>query len=184
MKRIYPHPYCAPALDFEKASGLSGIHTPWKMPEGLSYDAVENEALSIFWDVFNAVDRDNTKLQAAFNTTHPAQRDQLLASFDQLVELNPTLKALSFVRDNELHVSTVIGGVASQFNLNDLHFMVTSTPDDHKAYGDKRRAFEERTGLKVNWILSPQTFAEIDRQLDARAQLAGQAKSPAVKPGF
>jgi|GEM_PF-4709480 len=185
MKRMHPTHYTAPALDFESKTGLTGIHTPWTMPEGLSHDEQENQALVLLWSVIDDVGLDYATVTKAFETTHTAQRDEIVAMFDRLVSLNPALKELHFLRGDVNAVSTVIGGVASQFNIDDIHFMSTVTKEAYEANLPRLRAIEQRCGIEhLNWVPSPKTCQRINDQLDALVQFTGRAKSPAVKPGF
>ncbi|MDD3370628.1 MAG: hypothetical protein PHE27_02260 [Alphaproteobacteria bacterium] len=59
MKKIYVldedwSTYYAPVVDFENESGLTGLSTRWKMPQGLSHAEAEASYYSSIMTVYDA----------------------------------------------------------------------------------------------------------------------------------
>jgi hypothetical protein len=90
----------SPPLEFERATGLTGIHTPWVMPHNLPHSVVEYDFCAL------------TSL------------DQKVSIFDQILTLNPGLKTFLPMRSSEKGLDDVVLGTTSQFNLDDIKFFV------------------------------------------------------------
>jgi hypothetical protein len=157
-----PYNYGAPALRFEQATGLSGIHAPWRMPEGQPHAQVEYQH---FEDVFVLMKSAGSLFRRIDQVAHR----RVLALFDATLALNPGLKGLRQFRENPLHLTDVVMGITSQFNVPDIvHFLAVS----YRAYNKNPKIAqltlenERRAGARLFWKPSPNTLGRISRALD------------------
>lgn len=178
------HDYRSPPLEFERATGLTGIHTPWVMPHNLPHSVVEHRFRSL------------TSL------------DEKVSVFDQILTLNPELKIFLPLRSNEQDIGHVVVGATSQFNINDLKScMATSHLNrkckivgDYEYYMEARAAqspaendqddrahiqleknsrFSSLVSLRANaslgWNVSKETLKRIWKQMDTHPRYASVA---------
>lgn len=82
----------------------------------------------------------------------------------EIIELNPELESLAKFLDHERYPIDICYGVTSGFNVDDIHFFLTSAKDIE---GMKNRfvnvmAYQEGLNLEViPWIASPKTLDQI-----------------------
>jgi len=83
--------------------------------------------------------------------------------FDEFVELNPELKI--FNQHNQYDKQNVICGVLSKFNLDDIvYYIVVSMKDRPNFIIEYQRKLEKMIGYGFQWICSPNTLEEIEKQ--------------------
>ena len=157
--------YGAPSLEFELKTGLSGIHTPWKMPDNLPHHFVEKQ---IFLDLH--------KIQPERPVNHGAL-NRVLCLLDTLISLNPELGALEpVIKDDPDKIRNAIFGITSQFNLDDITYFLTTSAGERLVDRDRLRQENIatiRAGTYLGWFASKPTLQKIGEQLDA---------NPAYKP--
>lgn len=182
--------YDAPALNFEKATGIEGVGRVYKMPGGISMQYMESLIPGYEFSAFlmKPVIPFDEKVRFAWGmaaeglapvTMHTGDRARLLT--DKLCDLNPALEQVRFDRTDQSLCLHFIVGVTSGFNPSDLQFYL-----DEKLKNDLDEAMAyRRTGPKgqldtrcdeifgkdscmVQWVPSPETMAHINRELDNR----------------
>ena len=164
-RRAWGH---APALEFEQKTGLTGLHTPWVMPDGQSHEQVEQAAQDVWEAVMPHVQgRPMDEALDILNTTHKESGETLIAQFDAVVACNPALEALGFARENPFQALMITCGAASQFNLQDLAFAATCSVAENNEANAWAQGIEKRIGVFPEWIVSPATRANIDAQINA-----------------
>ena len=173
-KFMDPYDYSSPALQFEVVAGITGIHAPWRMPDGQPHSQVESQR---FEDVFVLL----KSAESLFRRIDKAAHQRVLAHFDAMLALNPGLKGLRRFRENPRKLTDVVMGITSQFNVQDIvHFL--SVP--YREYNKNPKitqlilANERRAGARIFWKPSPNTLGRISRALDRHPRCA-QSDEPA-----
>jgi hypothetical protein len=158
--------YNAPALEFEKATGLRGIHAPWRMPNDEPHAKVEYRH---YVDIFVLM------MSAQSGAIEPKAHGRVLALFDAALALNPGLKGLLQFREDPLQLHEAVMGITSQFNVADIaHFLLVP----YKTYNEDlnlqaaREAVIRRTCVRLYWKPSPNTLGRILRLMDRNPRYA------------
>ena len=168
-----------PAREFEKAAGIKGIAAHYRYPHRmgavefddyytwtfkrsglilpgvLAAKGIACPAIGPTEDIDNYLKR-----------TPPAFRAELQEAWGDMVRLNPVLKKVKLDRNSVNELYDAINGVASGFNTDDLNFYIARSRGPitrHHLEGEE--LVEARVGQRMQWIVSPKTFAKIERKL-------------------
>jgi hypothetical protein len=169
-----PYDYGAPALRFEQASGLSGVHAPWRMPDGQSHAQVESQH---FEDIVVLV----KSAESWFRRLDQVAHRRVLALFDATLALNPGLKGLRQFREDPIQLTDVVMGITSQFNVPDIVHFLTVPFEEYNANPKIRQLTlenERRAGARLFWKPSWHTLGRISRALDRDPRYAQASGAP------
>ncbi|MGQ0526530.1 MAG: hypothetical protein ACT4OY_00635 [Alphaproteobacteria bacterium] len=159
-----------PAHDFEHQSGMKDI--------GGRYHIIpDHTSRSLFWTTLEASrkkEEDNSlsKIQSAFikcvygRLATDAEFSEFQKIFDELRELNPSLRNVKVDRNDEKQVYEFITGVTSGFNPEDIDFFINTVPKmdqekrlNYRAYCD---LLEGQNGVEIGWFPSPSTINKME----------------------
>jgi hypothetical protein len=177
-----------PAYRFEKASGLKGIAGNYKYPGGLNAVEFDDAWTWTFHQYGGGTAALPTALvkmgvpmpeiglreeiNAYLKRAPKELQDALRNVWDELVTLNPALKAVRVDKTDIGMVYDAINGAASGFNANDInyYFEADNSDEARRAYfQDPRRVrIEDETGARACWIASPETLDLICLKLEER----------------
>lgn len=174
-----------PAYRFEKATGLKGIAGNYKYPAGMN--AVQFDDAWTWTFNSNGTTRllptalvgkgvplpevgPREEVNDYIRRLPQETQNEFRKVWDELVALNPQLKAVRIDTADTGKLYDVINGVASGFNPNDINYYLEadSSEDSRRAYfEDSRRIkIEDETGARPCWIASPQTLDQICLKLE------------------
>lgn len=144
-----------PARNFEKQAGIDGISRTYKMPE-------DKTMIRIAKQTGFEIGKGGTTL------------DHLNEIADKIIQLNPDLLEVKYSRDNPQDVRDLIFGVTSAFNPEDINYFINTNSkhevDKPLPYRMAKRLivanlYEEKTGVFLTWIPSPETLNIISSKL-------------------
>jgi len=168
--RPYEKTYNAPALDFEKAAGITGIGRRYMMPRGQSLEAMEFEITR------------NVQWAQNISLEERLRRAQRYAS--SFRALNPELAKVNYDPDNLIHNWHYILGVTSGLNPDDIDYFINNggrLNNPEQNYSDKlkvRLSTEFNSHAGIYWRPSAATAALIVEKLRARADKGPGPFSP------
>lgn len=170
-------PYYAPAVEFEKETGVIGIAGKYKMPDEKAHADMEFEHCNKFSKYIYAVNKIGKyadflpskvkkKLTVLAKEGQKTGLPKMLKNFDELVKLNPELKKLEVDRANIGKVNDAIFGITSQFNVDDINDFLKRD----FFYGETKETklkdeIEKRTGIDIQWRPSISTLKKIQIQV-------------------
>ncbi len=159
--------FSCPAVEFEKATGLSGIAQSYILPQGLS--PVE---ISQYVTVLAHAARQGDILPAQ-------ERFLVLRLLDNLKKDNPALKALRHGKENMHILRDIVHGVTSAFCVRDIqHFIdgnylrVSLADPEYKALYHK---VQDLSGASIAWVPALESLRKIERQVVAKNRPAVQS---------
>ena len=173
-----------PARAFERAAGIKGIAAHYRYPHRMGavefddyytwtftgFATIEPKVLAAKGITCPPVGADEG-IDDYLHRTPPAFLAELQQAWTDMVRLNPVLKKVKFDRDNVNELYDAINGVASGFNTDDLNFFIARgrTPEAHVLYTNPAmEQVEAEAGANMEWIVSPKTFAKIEKKLHGK----------------
>lgn len=152
-----------PPVDFEKATGLTGISQKYKFPGGLTARQFDMCARGIL---------------PPFNQNPPEALGALKQIFNSLSALNPVAKAIPH-GDDPRYLVHAIFGMASSMNIDDITFFIeqcratNNGPVAHltrqnPAYLSRFLPIVVGTGVYPSWVMSPATMDKAYAQIHNR----------------
>lgn len=158
------------AHEFEKASGIGGISRDYVMPDYFSMAEIGMKAHN-----------DQAKLQRKYNTKTLASlvkhfsataapddysefATSLRKTAQELIHLNPELKAVRFNEQNILDVYHFVKGVASGYNPADINYWMQIYADDQRRHDAAKTKNELGgvIGIRIKWLPAPETLEYIE----------------------
>ncbi len=174
--------YRAPAVEFERATGLQGLSAQWKVPGGISYA----EAEARLYPYVNAV-FDQRSVEAGdvfWDWSVPAQvvqdaRKKVHRAFNKYLSLNPELECLRPVCPDSFREGVALFGIVSQFNSDDILYVCEVKDEDRPhSLRVRQKQLAQRAGAPIsNWILSEPTIDRAYDQMEGRAEAEQVAKA-------
>ncbi len=185
-------PFGRPALEFEKATGFSGIAASYIFPEGVDLEVANAWVAERFLPFvtfhqnpipFEVQFRNGEQL--LFDPNAVAQLHALEALqklVEDLVTRNPELGRLTFQRDSIADCYHVVLGAISGFNPDDIQYFLRDDRD-RDAHSHQVEILEEKfkqdlgMDVKIRWTFSSATGEEILRQIteESHKRLTTQA---------
>ncbi len=160
-----------PAAIFEKRHGLSGIARHYILPESVSPQDLETYALLMRHR--NDISRDSFSRRMA----------EVACA---LVARNPDLGAINCDTQKDPYAHyTLIQGVASGFNPDDIAYFLACAAEGHRPYTSmvETEAYKNlcatfNAASSPGWALAPKTLARIEAQLREKSAAAPSAGKP------
>ena len=168
--------YYSSAFNFEKRTGVTGVHTPWIMPEGIPHEKIEKK---VHPDCFRLIGE----------TPDTAPKDsfaRVQTLFDEIVSLNPELKRIEHTRNDPDKLAHAVLGAIYKFNVDDISHFTSTTGEERRSNTNlirKSNIISVRTGgAGLGWMPSEKTLDNMVRQLDVHTvykdrQLTDKAKA-------
>jgi hypothetical protein len=149
-----------------QGQGLHDLGTHYRLPDGLNAQTLE-----VYTGLLGAM---HTSDRLSNSKTRALMEEKTGEILDAVIALNDELKPFAIHRGDMKRMNTVLGGVTSGYNADDIAFYIKAETEKNMgeirrdpSYKNVREGIERETG-HLGWFVSPKTMERIQKQLDER----------------